>query len=650
MLHALVAFLPVALTFPENPNSIDSPLAWNPLSTGIGKLPPNSLRAWWDASKLNANDIYWGYPSLPLSGCGDEFIYTASGTQGGNIITVTNSNNFLNGGNSPGLLLQIETDPGKQTYEVVSVLNSNTFTVKPALTTTFSNQALYVAQLLKWPDASGNREHMGFWSVADTYTPSIYIYEHISTRIYRDGYIYHYGHNLASHSINANQELQLGDNFSAKQGVRINEVMIAKQGLDSNTRIEIEGYLAWKWQIQNNLPKEHPYSHTPPPSGWSPIELGNNLVVWLDAQNSNSLFTGIDCNNLAQTNDTIGCWRDLSPLKKRFTPVDSQISYSPTLKHQTGLAGLKFDISNNLRSNIEPLGLQNDSNFFIAIVTHKEAKTGNIGSLAGPIRFREIGTNQDRMRFPFPYSTCIGISARGNDLATNYFHQRSTLVLQGNVRNQPFYKPYFHSNIKSSLTTRSAPTYLHEQPYLLAMVADFSSPPVVVNDRGPILLGTLIPKGTWDFTIYLNHYLGFGASSTSSVAGKLMLDQGWNGLDYDINLDTQLNVYLLWRKESNKIPLATVNGLPVSGIAGTTGGTNGFLRVSTHQLSMLAMGDYQIGGMHRFSGSIYEAMVLTGPNIKYGHQRLIEGYLAWKWGLQHKLPRRHSYRRVPPAR
>jgi hypothetical protein len=91
MLHAALAFLPVALTFPENPNSIDSPLAWHPLSTGIGKLPPGSLRAWWDASKLNANDVYWGYPSLTdAHPCLGHAQYLGNGTQNQNILTIYN--------------------------------------------------------------------------------------------------------------------------------------------------------------------------------------------------------------------------------------------------------------------------------------------------------------------------------------------------------------------------------------------------------------------------------------------------------------------------------------------------------------------------------------------------------------------------------
>jgi hypothetical protein len=138
----------LALTFPENPNSIDSPLAWNPLSTGIGKLPPGSLRGWWDASKLNANDVYWGYPSMTdLSSpvpCWGHWLYRGNGAQNQNILTLDSS--FLNGAAQPGLLLKIE---GEATiYQVVSVLNANTLIVSPHFTSSFTNQPILVAQLL----------------------------------------------------------------------------------------------------------------------------------------------------------------------------------------------------------------------------------------------------------------------------------------------------------------------------------------------------------------------------------------------------------------------------------------------------------------------------------------------------------------------
>jgi hypothetical protein len=575
-----------------------------------------------------------------LSECEGEVIYTASGTQGGNIITVTNSNNFLNGANSSGLLLQIETDPGKQIYEVVSVLNSNTFTVKPALTTTFSNQALYVAQLLKWPDASGNREHMGFWPVADTYTPSIYMLDGNSGRTYLNGDIYHYGNGKFYFTgLNTSNKLLL--NGGAGGPVVVRELIIGNTALTDAQRIEIEGYLAWKWGSDAKLPLQHPYATAPAQAAWSPAQLGNLLELWLDANQSNSLFADTACSIPAAYGSTVDCWRDLSPHQRHFY-IEGENHH--TYKLHEDKPSVEIFGSNLTHNN--PTWM-NNQNLFIAIVLDRKPYPGlRRGAEGGPLRIH------GGFAFPFPYNACIGGSSGYTNVSsgyTQYSSQRSTLVLQGNARNQPFYQPYFNRAMKSSLTTRSPPKYLHEQPYLLAIVAKFLilTPPSTYST----LLGTVIPLGISNKGIYRNRYLGIGLQN----GNHLFLDQGWNNWMHTYTSGTgsleEPDVYFFWRKGSaaNENPSITLNGMPIEPRRSES--YSGFIRVIEDPLTMLSLGDYTWTANGRtFSGSIYEAMVLTGPNIKYGHQRLIEGYLAWKWGLQHKLPRRHSYRRVPPAR
>jgi hypothetical protein len=639
----MVVFFPPAMTFPENPNSIDSPLAWNPLSTGIGKLPPGSLRAWWDASKLNANDIYWGYPSLYLSDCEGEVIYTASGTQGGNVITVTNSNNFLNGANYPGILLQIETDPGKQIYEVVSVINSNTFTVKPALTNTFSNQALYVAQLLKWPDASGNREHMGFWAVTDTYTPSIYILDGNSGKTYINGDIYNYGYGQFYFTgLNAQNKLLLSGGFGP---IAMRELIVGDRALSDAERAEIEGYLAWKWGTDAKLPLQHPYASTPAQAVWNPAQLGNALELWLDANQNTSLFADTGCTIPANIDGIVDCWRDLSTYGRHFYDA-AYLSHHHTYKIYKNKPSVSIFGGRHQHTDI---AWMNNKNLFIAAVVDREPFLGQKRATKGGLSI------DGGFQFPLVHNICIGGTAgytnTGYQSHTQYKSQRSTLVLQGNVRNKPFYQPYFSKNMNSTLTTRSAPTYLHEQPYLMAIVADFMDVSVKPPHwEVPSLLGIVHPGSNYNRSVDTHRLFVLGMAP--HFPGKFVVDHGWGGMaayDYEVPLNTKA-VYLVWRKDNTSPPIVTINGKLQQIHAADS--HQAYLKVFTDRINMLAMSDHHFGWgyMRRFSGSIYEAMVLTGPKIKYGHQRLIEGYLAWKWGLQHLLPRSHSYRRVPPAR
>jgi hypothetical protein len=40
--------------------------------------------------------------------------------------------------------------------------------------------------------------------------------------------------------------------------------IIMVQTTDTTTRQKIEGYLAWKWGLQANLPNDHPYKNAAP--------------------------------------------------------------------------------------------------------------------------------------------------------------------------------------------------------------------------------------------------------------------------------------------------------------------------------------------------------------------------------------------------
>jgi len=84
----------------------------------------------------------------------------------------------------------------------------------------------------------------------------------------------------------------------------IYEVNIYNQSLTPFNRQKVEGYLAWKWGIQSNLPTSHPFKTAAPLSNsvFTPTSF-SSLQLWLDA----SQLTGFT-NGQALTT-----WNDLSP-------------------------------------------------------------------------------------------------------------------------------------------------------------------------------------------------------------------------------------------------------------------------------------------------------------------------------------------------
>jgi hypothetical protein len=63
-------------------------------------------------------------------------------------------------------------------------------------------------------------------------------------------------------------------------------------------------------------------------------------------------------------------------------------------------------------------------------------------------------------------------------------------------------------------------------------------------------------------------------------------------------------------------------------------------------------GDVNVGSDPRFARytewEIGESIITTGGAISIANREKMEGYLAWKWGLQGSLPPSHPYKNAPP--
>jgi hypothetical protein len=96
----------------------------------------------------------------------------------------------------------------------------------------------------------------------------------------------------------------------------IYEVLLYNYELTSNERQTVEGYLAYKWGHQSNLPANHPYKATQPFNRpFIPPDLANCLV-WLDAANMPSLDL-----SAAGVPTIINTWRDRSGFSNTFIPT-----------------------------------------------------------------------------------------------------------------------------------------------------------------------------------------------------------------------------------------------------------------------------------------------------------------------------------------
>jgi hypothetical protein len=122
----------------------------------------------------------------------------------------------------------------------------------------------------------------------------------------------------------------------------LGEVIIYNTTLTTSERQQIEGYLAWKWGLQANLPTTHPYFYNPlvpnlilpsqvyslAPS-FSPARF-SGLGLWLDAADSASVVTN---------GSVVSRWNDKSGFGRNATTAGSPTYISSSLN---GLNGVRL--------------------------------------------------------------------------------------------------------------------------------------------------------------------------------------------------------------------------------------------------------------------------------------------------------------------
>jgi hypothetical protein len=59
------------------------------------------------------------------------------------------------------------------------------------------------------------------------------------------------------------------------------------------------------------------------------------------------------------------------------------------------------------------------------------------------------------------------------------------------------------------------------------------------------------------------------------------------------------------------------------------------------------IGNHSNGISNTFDGTIGEIVFIQSA-VSLSNRQKLEGYLAWKWGLQANLPAGHPYKNVPP--
>ena len=139
-----------------------------------------------------------------------------------------------------------------------------------------------------------------------------------------------------------------------------------------------------------------------------------------------------------------------------------------------------------------------------------------------------------------------------------------------------------------------------------------------------------------------------GATSSSTTQGF----SGWNrdvfSSAYSVDVAGGFHIFAVWN-----VALASPNNVFISrdglsdaySSAGTFGGGTANTLAAT--ADGLGIGEL-VGSTTRYTNADYAEVVILSTAISQNDRLLLEGYLAWKWGLQNNLPASHLFRSVAP--
>jgi hypothetical protein len=534
----------------------------------------------------------------------------------------------------------------------------------------------------------------------------------------------------------------------------IHEILIFNSGLTTLQRQQVEGYLAWKWGLQGNLPASHPYKSFPVFARiFNPLDVPS-CVLWLDAADSTTLtLSGTSVTTWADksgngrnaTQTTAGNRPVYSSANRnvRFTRSSSHFLNLPDSTLPTGNSAYGYFIVCSWAQAIDGLGLIGG---------------GNYGSGGQVFAMRSTGTNRRILTYwwgndfetpDFAYTVNVpllvegvytpggarAIFTNGTQLATNNPSARNQGV--GNNRiGLTFGSEYMDGTISEILIYNVALTSAQRQQIESYLTWKWGLQGNLPSTHPFKLYNTLTPGFLPIQTSGLALWLDAADSSTLTLSGTSVTtwaDKSGNGrtgtvtgtIPYTGNINGRaslsfngtsntfirgnlpntgntLTVFAVFtmnavgssatsrvvslgvttaRDFNNTLYTGAIEGIPslskfdairnstsLSGVTRTFGlpmiacslfdGTNHTMFVNGTGASPVAssgnfgIATYSIAGEVGDGGSFITGaigeIVIYNINLTTSQRQQIEGYLAWKWGLQGNLPTTHPYYKFSP--
>lgn len=382
---------------------------------------------------------------------------------------------------------------------------------------------------------------------------------------------------------------------AAMNNVDVRElILFTGSPLTTAQRQQVEGYLAWKWNLQGNLPSSHPFTQAnyffnntrPMTRYFVPPDI-EGCQLWIDAADS-----GVVTLN---GSDKVTAILDKSGLENNVTPnATSTITYASTLN---SLPVLTFPSDGTLDGNIlSTASLTRDPVNYSAFYVCRYPSSG-----ANPVQ---------AVNFDLSTATSTNISAASNATSTVLTVGSSVGFAVGRYV------------LISGVTSATAGAY--NQTGLITAISSSTSITVELSlNTSPGAYtsgGTLTQLTASQMFGHNGRATNYNIQNVNYEAGALTGSRATSLFNYTTPTLTS-NTFILGCVRQNGVFTLSTNGIAHTTVSfGFTG------------IGNKTTGAYSIfGGLQGLS--IGEVIVYNSA-LTDAERRTIEGYLAWKWGIQ----------------
>jgi hypothetical protein len=480
----------------------------------------------------------------------------------------------------------------------------------------------------------------------------------------------------------------LGNYVNAASGANepfigyMGEVLLFTTALTTSQRQQVEGYLAWKWGLQGNLPANHPYSPTNV-SSFSSSSITRLLqptdvsipALWLDG--ADPLGTGI----LPSNGASIPVWNDksgngyngtapatnatysLSTKGVVFTGTQSYATTLPSLiPKQSGFAIVSYNSSSKM--DIISLNAQTVYSGIQQIILSDSLEITTFG---GTIIVQGGSVSQNTpflYNYSFDATSSAYIYLNGTQTSSTtgpYTFSGSGLVNIGgfNGASEGFKGTMFEIVLYNSILT----TFQRQQVegYLawkwglqtkLPSTHPFYNLPPFFTPPPPHIPKTMImlyqcPQTTSTMRFSVGNDVSGGAfglaQSNGSVYSPYQYAYGDTYWSVNSTAYTLPNVSIAIYDASSNVISGSYNfnanlDNRIKALQNTISDSPYVLGTSINQFSIFTSSNFHVN-----------EIITYNRGISVTERQEIEGYLAWKWGLVNFLPIGHPYSNYPPS-